>query len=153
MNVLQFGLILCVSLFSDLAVSQPLSLTQQDEVVNGPSLRNRQSRHPSESAMWSLHLAPHSLLEKLDLYSLEFFSIFRLKSFAKSTARTTRVVSAVGLSFMLVFLIFVLAIQLQRAVILGAFEDAEHQEPLLYRAEMSDSNSQSIFTADAIKAA
>ena len=77
-----------------------------------------------------------TFVERLDKFSLQLFSIFRLKSFASQWAgQSTRIAAAVALSFMMVLLIFVSAMQLQRAVIVRAFEAAEQQEPLLYRGE------------------
>ena len=85
-----------------------------------------------------------SVVESLDSMSLGLLSLLRLKAFAKASPRSTRVTAAIGLAFMLVFFVFFLAVQLQRAVINEANIEAESQEPVLYR----DS---SIFT-DAAKA-
>ena len=74
-----------------------------------------------------------TFVEELDSLSMRMFSVFKVKSFARSAGRSARVVTAIVLSFIIVFLVFFLAVQLQRAVVIGAYEEAENQQPVLYR--------------------
>ena len=66
---------------------------------------------------------------RLTSYSREFYSFFKVKMLLISSDRSSRILAALGLSVVLIFLIFFIALQLQRAVILRAFEDSEKDAP------------------------
>ena len=61
--------------------------------------------------------------------SQAIYSFVKVGTVFSSSERTSRIMAALGLSFVLVFLIFFVALQLQRAVILRAFEEAEKDAP------------------------
>ena len=69
------------------------------------------------------------LKHRLHRYSQDFYSFVKLHTLFASSERSSRVLAALGLSVVLIFLIFFVALQLQRAVIMRAFEEAEKDAP------------------------
>jgi hypothetical protein len=141
--------VLLLVLFSLIHCEFRLSLVQSAEKTERLANQNEDSlvadRRYRRFKERDRHLAsPGGLADNLDSMSLRLFALLRLKALAKSAHRSTRVMAAVGLAFMLVFFILFVAVQLQRAVVTAAYEESENQEPLIYRES-------SIFT-DAAKA-
>ena len=66
---------------------------------------------------------------RIQQYSQDFYSFVKLHTLFASSDRSSRVLAALGLSVALIFLIFFVALQLQRAVIMRAFEEAEKDAP------------------------
>jgi hypothetical protein len=75
----------------------------------------------------------NKLFEAADAYSHRFFTLLHVKESDHPVlaAKVTRIIVAMGLSLTLVFLIFGLALQLQKSIIAKAHEEAGKQEPRL----------------------
>ena len=75
----------------------------------------------------------NKLFEAADAYSHRFFTLLHVKESDHPVlaAKVTRIIVAMGLSLTLVFVIFGLALQLQKSIIAKAHEEAGKQEPRL----------------------
>jgi hypothetical protein len=73
----------------------------------------------------------NKLFEAADAYSHRFFTLLHVKESEHPVlaAKVTRIIVAMGLSLTLVFVIFGLALQLQKSIIAKAHEEAGKQEP------------------------
>ena len=69
------------------------------------------------------------LKHRISNYSRDFYSFVKIRMLLISSDRSSRIMAALGLSVVLIFLIFFIALQLQRAVILRAFEESEKDAP------------------------
>lgn len=71
------------------------------------------------------------LYEAADSYSHRFFTLLHVKESEHPVlaAKVTRIIVAMGLSLTLVFVIFGLALQLQKSIIARAHEEASKQQP------------------------
>jgi hypothetical protein len=72
------------------------------------------------------------LFEAADAYSHRFFSLVRVKESEHPVlaAKVTRIIVAMGLSLTLVFLIFGIALHLQKSIVARAHEEASKQQPV-----------------------
>ena len=79
----------------------------------------------------------NKLFEAADAYSHRFFTLLHVKESEHPVlaAKVTRIIVAMGLSLTLVFVIFGLALQLQKSIIAKAHEEAGKQEPRLRPAD------------------
>ena len=73
----------------------------------------------------------NKLYEAADSYSHRFFTLLHVKESEHPVlaAKVTRIIVAMGLSLTLVFVIFGLALQLQKSIIARAHEEATKQQP------------------------
>ena len=81
-----------------------------------------------------------AISRKLQSYKHSFFTFVKLKTIVMSSTRSSRIMCALGLSVSLIFLIFFIALQLQRAVIMKAFEDAEKDQPKMKAPDAAVAN-------------
>lgn len=79
----------------------------------------------------------HKLFDVADAYSHRFFTLLRVKETDHPVlaAKVTRIILAMGLSLTLVFLIFGLALQLQKSIVARAHEEAGKQQPRIVQGE------------------
>lgn len=77
------------------------------------------------------------LFEAADAYSHRFFTLVHVKESDHPVlaAKVTRIIVAMGLSLALVFVIFGLALQLQKSIIARAHEEASKQQPQIQEKE------------------
>jgi len=99
------------------------------------------SRHSAESFVGTPLDRAHSLKLRTGVgisefsfanpenYATTVYSFLKVRTLLISSNRSARVLTAVGLSVALIFLIFFIALQLQKAVIMRAFEEAEKDAP------------------------
>ena len=79
----------------------------------------------------------NKLFEAADAYSHRFFTLLHVKESDHPVlaAKITRIILAMGLSLTLVFLIFGLALQLQKSIVARAHEEAGKQQPRIVQGE------------------
>jgi len=70
-----------------------------------------------------------SVKDVVEGYFRDTYSFIRLRALIIDNDRTSRIIAALGLSVVLIFLIFFVALQLQRAVIMRAFAESEKDAP------------------------